>query len=747
MRITLHRSWAELCYLASDWDRLLADSSSDTIFLTWEWCEAWWKTYGDDRSLFVLTAWEGAELMGVAPFYVDRRRHWHKLWTCLRIIGDGSGDSDYLDCFTKRGWEHQVVAVFMQFLESLPDEWDWIQIQGARQDSPCLAALIANATERGWNFSSEIIPCVTLPLPASWDSYLSTLRPRIRTKVRSTLAHLEDQLKLRPTECAKAGELDTWLGQLFEVHTRRWEKSHQPGVFRSRAKQSFYREVSLSTLEKGWLAFHRLSWGERPLALQYGFRYHNRLYVLQEGYDPSFEVLRPGIALRSWVVRGGIEQGLAEYDFLAGAVRHKLDWGARPRLSRLVQLARKPAATWASISFPWFARSVRESAGRLLPESVRSWRQELMVWRRERQWSIPRSPQKPLVKRLAHWSASQIYCGTPLGAMSRQLANRYTGRFSRSSSASLRLRSAPVSTIFRYHRVNDDHDPFLTALPVARFSAQMEYLARHFQVVSLDQLASGLPQTAGDKSCVAVTFDDGYRDNFIHAFPVLKKIGIPATIFLTTGYIESGRLPWYDQVRLAFKLTLRRRLSLRAVGGPDAPLGNEDQRLEAMARTLSWLRVIDEQERLVGLPYMFNELGVPSLLNLPATMLGWDQIRQMKKDGISFGAHTVTHPALGGLPSSRLKEEILGSKRTIENRLQTPVRHFAYPFGKQSDFGWQAKQVIQAAGFQTAVTTIPGVNGPGQDLLELRRMSLDEPDLGMFGIKLDWSKMSATMAG
>jgi len=162
---------------------------------------------------------------------------------------------------------------------------------------------------------------------------------------------------------------------------------------------------------------------------------------------------------------------------------------------------------------------------------------------------------------------------------------------------------------------------------------------------------------------------------------------------------------------------------------------------------LSWLRVIDEQERLVGLPYMFNELGVPSLLNLPATMLGWDQIRQMKKDGISFGAHTVTHPALGGLPSSRLKEEILGSKRTIENRLQTPVRHFAYPFGKQSDFGWQAKQVIQAAGFQTAVTTIPGVNGPGQDLLELRRMSLDEPDLGMFGIKLDWSKMSATMAG
>jgi peptidoglycan/xylan/chitin deacetylase (PgdA/CDA1 family)/CelD/BcsL family acetyltransferase involved in cellulose biosynthesis len=747
IRITLHRNWDELCYLAADWDRLLAESSSDTIFLTWEWCEAWWKAYGNERSLFVLTAWEGSDLVGIAPFYVDRKRHWHKLWNCLRIIGDGSGDSDYLDCFTERGREHQVLAAFMQFLETLSDQWDWIQIQGAPQDSPCLAALIANATERGWSFASETVPCATLPLPNSWDSYLGTLRPRIRTKVRSTLGHLESQLKLTPTECAAANDLDIWLAQLFEVHTRRWEQRHQPGVFRSGSKRLFYRQVSLSTLEKGWLAFHRLTWGERPLALQYGFRYHNHLYVLQEGYDPSFEALRPGIALRGWVVRGEIERGLAEYDFLAGTARHKLDWGARPKLSRMVQLARKPAAAWASISFPWFTRSLRENAGRLLPESLQSWRQEFVISRRRRVWSVPNLPQMPLVKRWARWSASHLYSGTPLGAMSRQLADRYAGRLSGTHAGSLSLRSGSACTIFKYHRINDDHDPFLTALPVSRFCAQMYYLARHFQFVSLDQFASGLPLSEGDKGYVAITFDDGYRDNFVHAFPILKQIGIPATIFLTTSYIEANELPWYDQVRLAFKLTLRRRLSLRPMGGPDAILENEEQRLDALAHTLAWLRVTDEQERLQSLPQLFRELGVPSSLNLPATMLSWDQIRQMKKEGISFGAHTVTHPALGGLPVSRLQEEILGSKHTIENRLQSPVRHFAYPFGKQFDLGSLAKQVVQAAGFQTAVTTIPGVNGPGQDLLELRRVSLDERDLGMFGLKLDWSKMSATLAG
>lgn len=216
---------------------------------------------------------------------------------------------------------------------------------------------------------------------------------------------------------------------------------------------------------------------------------------------------------------------------------------------------------------------------------------------------------------------------------------------------------------------------------------------------------------------------------------------------MTTGYIESGQLPWYDEVRLAFKLTLRPRISLQEMGGPDAAMDDEDQRLEALALTLAWLRMIDDSERLRLLPELFRDLQVPHPLNLPATMLAWSEIRQMNKEGISFGAHTVTHPVLGSVPLPRLEEEILGSKTTIENRLQVPVRHFAYPFGKQADFGCHAKRVVQAAGFQTAVTTISGVNGPDQDPLELKRLSLDEPELGIFGLKLDWTRMFVKSAG
>jgi hypothetical protein len=271
----------------------------------------------------------------------------------------------------------------------------------------------------------------------------------------------------------------------------------------------------------------------------------------------------------------------------------------------------------------------------------------------------------------------------------------------------------------------------------------MRYLALNFQFVSLNQLAGMQVPLLGDRYCVAITFDDGYRDNFVHAFPILTRFRIPATIFLTTGYIDSGALPWYDHARLAFKLTSRTQLSLQELGGPSACLETEAERLKAMHLTLDWLRTIDDDTRQLGFRELLRNLRVTSELTLPGTMLTWAEIRQMQKAGIDFGAHTVSHPALRTLPASRLLEEIVECKINLENRLQVSARHFAYPFGKPADFSDAAKHAVRAAGFQTAVTTIPGFNVPGHDLFELRRLNLEESDPAIFGLKFDWSRMSS----
>jgi peptidoglycan/xylan/chitin deacetylase (PgdA/CDA1 family) len=297
-----------------------------------------------------------------------------------------------------------------------------------------------------------------------------------------------------------------------------------------------------------------------------------------------------------------------------------------------------------------------------------------------------------------------------------------------------------------YHRVNDDHDPFfLYAMPVSQFRQQMEYLTRNFHVISLDQIARGDFSSNGQKHCVAITFDDGYRDNFLCAFPVLKELGIPATIFLATGYIESGELPWYDQVCLAFKLTLQSRISLSEVHGKDLSLDTRNARLHTLQHTLAVLRAVNEATRLQLLRELFQQLRVPARLNLPNVMLSWDEVRRMSKQGIGFGAHTVTHPVLASLSGERLEDEVVGSKKTVENRLQLPVRHFAYPFGKPFDVGPEAKRLVKAAGFETAVTTVSGINDPAQDPFELKRFGLREPDMGMFSLKVDWNRMSDTL--
>jgi CelD/BcsL family acetyltransferase involved in cellulose biosynthesis/peptidoglycan/xylan/chitin deacetylase (PgdA/CDA1 family) len=747
VKVEVHQEWEDVRALSPRWNELLCASAADTVFLTWEWTNAWWASYAQGRQPFVLSAWDNGELVGLAPFYLDCLRRWGRSWKYLRLIGDGSNDSDYLDCFALRGLERETTRAFAGFLAECQDRWNWLDLHGPRTESPTIAGWVERAREQGWEWALEKIPCATLKLPQHWDEFLQQLKPRFRTKVRSCLSFFEGNLGSTPLECASSSELDGWLEQLFDLHTRRWLEKAQPGVFGNPAKRDFYRRISKAMLERGWLAFHRLSWGDRPLALQYGFRYHNRFWLLQEGYDPGFENLRPGLALRGWLMRNWIANGCEEYDFLAGDSPYKLEWGAQVHWCVRLRVASAPSAAWAAFRQDQLAGRLKQRVRPLVPEPV------LSLCRRWQARGAEGGPEgrseqakvkAPASAGLARRLASRLYLRSFLGTLGRALANRFELVPARRGPVRIapRCREAPVLHILMFHRVNDDSDPFFHALPSRLFRAQMEYIARNFRVVSLDDLWRANHPENGCKYSVALTFDDGYRDNYLHAFPILRELGLPATIFLATGYIESGESPWHDQVRLAFKLTTQTRLSLAGVAGAECGLDDQAQRLQALQRTLAWLRGLDEPSRSEALRALFGALRVSGPLSLPNVMLNWDEIRRMAKCDISFGAHTITHPVLAKLPSERLTEEITGSKKTIEERLQAPVRHFAYPFGREFDIGDQARNAVQQAGFATAVTTIWGFNRPGDDPYMLKRFTPRERDPGVFAIKLDWFRLS-----
>ena len=738
LRIAHYQNWDELQEVREYWNPLLSRSASDTVFLTWQWCAAWWKSYGGHRRLWVLAAWEGKILVGIAPFYLDTARACGKSWNCLRLIGDGSYDSDYLDCFIERGREAEIINAFIHTLERQLVFWDWLEWNGPVHNSPCANLLLRNARERNWSWQVEPIRCAKLNLPQRWNHYLAGLEPRFRTKVRSSLSLIENYLKSVPLECSSIEELQRWLPLFFELHTRRWGTRSKPGVFGGQAKRDFYLDLSRAALEEGWLGFHRLNWGERPLAFQYGLIYRKRFHLLQEAYDPDFAMIRPGLALRAWLLRHWIGAGLQEYDFLAGIATHKLDWGAQEQVATRVLVSPAPVSSLVAVNLPHYRRRAREQIGRLMPAPLRAWRRRADPKPAKDGGSIHAQREHSRVRQVSRWGMAALYSFTPVGRVGRSIANAYAwNRTGQGRWLGLERRTKTVVQILQYHRVTDQGDPFLAGISVGGFRDQMRYLKAHFPFVSLDEMATG-EFPGGHPYYMAVTLDDGYRDNFLYAFPILRELHIPATVFLVSGQIESGQLPWYDQLRLAFKLTTRPQFSMAPLGGPCGRLDDCQDRVHGSQRTLHWLRGMNQAERIRNLEELFRELGVPAELNLPGQMLRWVDIRQMLDHGIAFGAHTVTHPVLSKLSLPELEAEIKGSKRMIENRLQRPVLHFAYPFGQGCDLSAEAKQVVVDAGFQTAVTTLWGVNGPSSDRFELRRLTPWEANAAEFGMKLDW---------
>jgi peptidoglycan/xylan/chitin deacetylase (PgdA/CDA1 family) len=306
----------------------------------------------------------------------------------------------------------------------------------------------------------------------------------------------------------------------------------------------------------------------------------------------------------------------------------------------------------------------------------------------------------------------------------------------------LQKKTAKNVQILLYHRVNDDQDPFFPAVPTDRFEAQMEYLAGHYFTSSLQEVLERLKHDDLPESTVVVTFDDGYRDNYVHAFPILQRFGIPATIFLASGAIGSGKMLWHDRVFRAFRNTTVPRLEQFA-NVKELALKTVQQKQQAQAHVLQLLWTMPDDERLNCIDSLEKQLSSSSCDSSAHTMLNWDDVLAMSEHGISFGSHTVSHPILSKLSDERMREEIEGSKRVIERKINRPVNAFAYPVGRKQDFSNRAKGILKEAGYQCAVTTIFGVNESGQDLFELRRGTPWQTDIPSFAAQLSWYKFVA----
>jgi peptidoglycan/xylan/chitin deacetylase (PgdA/CDA1 family) len=291
--------------------------------------------------------------------------------------------------------------------------------------------------------------------------------------------------------------------------------------------------------------------------------------------------------------------------------------------------------------------------------------------------------------------------------------------------------------ILCYHRIGTGGIPYYSELPAKEFEKQMRFLSTHYRVLPMSQLLNEMADPSATTQAVALTFDDGYRGLYDEALPILAKYKIPATVYLTAGAIESGVPAWYDKIFLTMLVYPKVTLEVQLDEPRRFLLNSSQARIAAAVEIVSKLRRVPNADRLACCVELEKQVTLPAD-GLADRMLNWTQVREMQQNGIEFGAHTMTHPAMSRLEPQEAERELLGSKQLIEERLQTPVQDFAYPFGQPWDCSPEVEQLIARCGFRSAVTTSWGINRTGANPFALRRPQIgQEGSLSLYAFQMN----------
>lgn len=274
--------------------------------------------------------------------------------------------------------------------------------------------------------------------------------------------------------------------------------------------------------------------------------------------------------------------------------------------------------------------------------------------------------------------------------------------------------------ILIYHRVHATQDPlFPREVTAAVFDWQMELISRHLMPLPLDEAVERCMRNELPPLAVAVTFDDGYADNCTVALPILKKHGVPATFFITTGYLNGGRM-WNDTI-----IETVRRLP----AGP-IPVGSmalqlsadsDEERRAVCQQLIQRVKHLDQPVR----QELVDELAAACPDPMPDDLMMTDvQVNELAAAGMGIGGHTVSHPILRTLNRAAADSEIMTGKSDLEALVGRPVTLFAYPNGKPGDdYNSSHVDAARRAGFTAAFSTTRGVVSLASDRWQLPRFT------------------------
>lgn len=289
-------------------------------------------------------------------------------------------------------------------------------------------------------------------------------------------------------------------------------------------------------------------------------------------------------------------------------------------------------------------------------------------------------------------------------------------------------------SILIFHRVLDAPDPlFPDEVNRRRFDEIAGWLARWFNVLPLGDAVQRLVAGTLPSRAAAITFDDGYADNWTNAVPILQRHGLSATFFIATGFLNGGRM-WNDTIIESVRRTNATTLDLSQFGCGAWSIEGAEAKRAAIGRLLTRVKHLPFSQRDEVVRFVPAVCGVELPTDL---MMTDDQVVQMVASGMEVGAHTRSHPILTRLDDDLAAEEILASRQYLSTLLSRDIDLFAYPNGRQGDdFDARHVRMVRELGFRAAVATNPGAATGEADLYRLPRFTPWDRSRVRFGVRI-----------
>ena len=315
----------------------------------------------------------------------------------------------------------------------------------------------------------------------------------------------------------------------------------------------------------------------------------------------------------------------------------------------------------------------------------------------------------------------------------------------------LRLLGRNYAKILVFHSISEAESEFIRGTnvwtSVVNFGKHLQYITKRYQVISLQDLVISLQNGTIPKNSVAITFDDGFADNYHVAYPLLKQYQIPATIFLVTDCIENKRPIWIQELYYllnsvgAQKIFEVLNVLTKELKIAQVKIKNNSKQKLNFDRTLEEYLAfsVNKETRNEILERLYRDFNKQKdkIFSQNEIFLNWNQVRQMSTNGITFGNHGASHTPLSAMPPDEQENEIQRSKKIIEQNLGKKFIPFSYPFGWKKYFTQDTKEMVISTGHSCIVTAKPTLNGEHTSPFELGRIDVKNVSVPFLAFEME----------